>query len=77
MWSPRTLHSLYVVSPDPAFTICGLPGPCIHSICSPRSPAFTLSGLPRSCIHYIWSPRTLHSLYLVSHSTHNMEMRLF
>ncbi|CAI9566445.1 unnamed protein product, partial [Staurois parvus] len=24
IWSPRTLHSLYLVSPDPAFTISGL-----------------------------------------------------
>ncbi|CAI9583572.1 unnamed protein product, partial [Staurois parvus] len=55
IWSPRSLHSLYLVSPDPAFTISGLPGP-----------AFTISGLPRLHIHYIWSPRTLHSLYLVS-----------
>ncbi|CAI9623180.1 unnamed protein product, partial [Staurois parvus] len=58
----RTLHSLYLVSPDPAFTISGLPRPCIHYIWSPRP-----------CTHYIWSPRTLHSLYLVSHSTQNME----
>ncbi|CAI9574968.1 unnamed protein product, partial [Staurois parvus] len=42
-------------SGDPAFTISGLLGPCIHYIWSPRP-----------CIHYIWSPRTLHSLYLVS-----------
>ncbi|CAI9567596.1 unnamed protein product, partial [Staurois parvus] len=38
IWSPRTLHSLYLVSPDPAFTISGLPGPCIHYIWSPRTP---------------------------------------
>ncbi|CAI9620340.1 unnamed protein product, partial [Staurois parvus] len=37
IWSPRTLHSLYLVSPDPAFTISGLPGPCIHYIWSPRT----------------------------------------
>ncbi|CAI9593860.1 unnamed protein product, partial [Staurois parvus] len=54
-WSPWTLHSLYLVSPNPAFTISGLP-----------DPAFTISGLPGPCIHYIWSPWTLHSLYLVS-----------
>ncbi|CAI9620816.1 unnamed protein product, partial [Staurois parvus] len=48
IWSPRTLHSLYPVSPDPAFTISGLPGPCI-----------TISGLPGPCIHYIRSPRPL------------------
>ncbi|CAI9558401.1 unnamed protein product, partial [Staurois parvus] len=66
IWSPRTLHSLYLVSPDPAFTISGLPGPCIHYICSPPDPAFTISGLPGPCIHYIWSPMTLHSLYLLS-----------
>ncbi|CAI9580507.1 unnamed protein product, partial [Staurois parvus] len=64
------------VSPNPAFTISGLPRPCIHYIWSPRTlhslylvspdPAFTISGLPRPCIHYIWSSRTLHSLYLVS-----------
>ncbi|CAI9549058.1 unnamed protein product, partial [Staurois parvus] len=69
MWSPWTLHSLYLVSPDPAFTISGLPGPCIHYIWSPRTlhslylvspdPAFTISGLPGPCIHYIWSP-TVH-----------------
>ncbi|CAI9545637.1 unnamed protein product [Staurois parvus] len=35
IWSPQTLHSLYMVSPDPAFTISGLPGPCIHYIWSP------------------------------------------
>ncbi|CAI9541402.1 unnamed protein product, partial [Staurois parvus] len=75
IWSPQTPHSLYLVSPDPAFTISGLPGPCIHYIWSPPDPAFTISGLPGPCIHYIWSPRTLHSLYLVSHSTHNMEMQ--
>ncbi|CAI9561879.1 unnamed protein product, partial [Staurois parvus] len=61
---------------DPAFTISGLPGPCIHYIRSPRTlhslylvspdPPFTISCLPGPCIHYIWSPRTLHSLYLVS-----------
>ncbi|CAI9580512.1 unnamed protein product, partial [Staurois parvus] len=83
-WSPRTLRSLYLVSQDPAFTISGLPGPCIPYIWSPRTlhslylvspdPAFTISGLPRPCIHYIWSPRTRHSLYLVSDSTQNMEM---
>ncbi|CAI9611395.1 unnamed protein product, partial [Staurois parvus] len=76
IWSPRTLHSLYPVSPDPAFTISGLPGPCIHYIWSPRTlhslylvspdPAFPISGLPGPCIHHIRSPRTLHSLYLVS-----------
>ncbi|CAI9549979.1 unnamed protein product, partial [Staurois parvus] len=63
---PRTLHSLYLVSPEPAFTISGLPGPCIHYIWSPRTlhslypvsqdPAFTKSGLPGPCIYYIWSP---------------------
>ncbi|CAI9537540.1 unnamed protein product [Staurois parvus] len=57
IWSPRALHSLYLVSPGPAFTISGLPGPCIHYIRSPRTlhslypvspdPAFTISGLPR------------------------------
>ncbi|CAI9567273.1 unnamed protein product [Staurois parvus] len=36
--SPRTLHSLYPLSPDPAFTISALPGPCIHYIRSPRTP---------------------------------------
>ncbi|CAI9545103.1 unnamed protein product, partial [Staurois parvus] len=35
IWSPWTLHSLYLVSPDPAFTISGLPRPCIHYIRSP------------------------------------------
>ncbi|CAI9550535.1 unnamed protein product, partial [Staurois parvus] len=35
IWSPRTLHSLYLVSQDPAFTISGLPRPCIHYIWSP------------------------------------------
>ncbi|CAI9553181.1 unnamed protein product, partial [Staurois parvus] len=64
--SPRTLHLLYLVSPDTAFTISGLPGTCIHYIWSPRTlhslylvsqdPAFTISGLPGPCIHYIWSP---------------------
>ncbi|CAI9587035.1 unnamed protein product, partial [Staurois parvus] len=73
---PRTLHSLYPLSPDPAFTISGLPGPCIHYIWSPQTlyslylvssdPAFTISGLPGHCIHYIRSPWTLYSLYLVS-----------
>ncbi|CAI9591910.1 unnamed protein product, partial [Staurois parvus] len=64
---PQTLHSLYLsLSPDPAFTISGLPGPCIHYIWSPRTPhslylvspnpAFTISGLPGPRIHYIWSP---------------------
>ncbi|CAI9560438.1 unnamed protein product, partial [Staurois parvus] len=57
-----TLHSLYLVSPDPAFAISGLPGPCIHYIWSPRTlhslylvsldPASTISGLPGPCIHY-------------------------
>ncbi|CAI9532006.1 unnamed protein product, partial [Staurois parvus] len=61
---------------DPALTISGLPGPCIHYIWSPRTlhslylvspdPAFSISGLPGPCILYIRSPRTLHSLYLVS-----------
>ncbi|CAI9595172.1 unnamed protein product, partial [Staurois parvus] len=32
IWSPRTLHSLYLLFPDPAFTISGLSGPCIHYI---------------------------------------------
>ncbi|CAI9552298.1 unnamed protein product, partial [Staurois parvus] len=83
-WSPKTLHSLYLVSQDPTFTISGLPGPCIYYIWSPRTlhslylvspdPAFTISGLPGPCIHYIWSPRTPHSLYLVSRSTKNMYM---
>ncbi|CAI9584432.1 unnamed protein product, partial [Staurois parvus] len=45
---PRTLHSLYLVSQDPAFTISGLPLPCIHYIWSPTDPAFTISGL----LHY-------------------------
>ncbi|CAI9542970.1 unnamed protein product, partial [Staurois parvus] len=64
------------VSPHPAFTISGLPGPCIHYIWSPQTlhslyplspdPTFTISGLPGPCIHYIWFPRTLHSLYPVS-----------
>ncbi|CAI9620338.1 unnamed protein product, partial [Staurois parvus] len=59
---PRSLHSLYLVSQDPAFTISGLPGPCIHYIWSPRTlhslylvspdPAFTISGLPGPCIYY-------------------------
>ncbi|CAI9594440.1 unnamed protein product, partial [Staurois parvus] len=35
IWSPRTLHPLYLVSPDPAFIISGLPGPRIHYIWSP------------------------------------------
>ncbi|CAI9567274.1 unnamed protein product [Staurois parvus] len=34
LWTP---HSLYPVSPDPAFTISALPGPCIHYIRSPRT----------------------------------------
>ncbi|CAI9586587.1 unnamed protein product [Staurois parvus] len=67
--SPRTLHSLYPVSPVPAFTISGLPRPCIHYIRLSPDPAFTISGLPGPCIHYVWSPRTLHSLYLVSSDT--------
>ncbi|CAI9615774.1 unnamed protein product [Staurois parvus] len=29
-YHPETLHSLDLVSPDPAFTRSGLPGPCIH-----------------------------------------------
>ncbi|CAI9606137.1 unnamed protein product [Staurois parvus] len=33
----------------------------------PWHPAFTISGLPQ----------TLHPLYLVSHSTQNMEVQLF
>ncbi|CAI9584981.1 unnamed protein product, partial [Staurois parvus] len=37
IWSPRTLHARYLVSQDPAFTISGLPGPCIHYIWSPRT----------------------------------------
>ncbi|CAI9590522.1 unnamed protein product, partial [Staurois parvus] len=41
-----------MVSPDPAFTISGLPGPRIPYIWSPRT--------------YIWSPRTPHSLYIWS-----------
>ncbi|CAI9548986.1 unnamed protein product, partial [Staurois parvus] len=74
--SPRTLHSLYLVSPDPTFTISSLHRPYIHYIWSPRTlhslylvsldPAFTISGLPGPCIHYIRCRRTLHSLYLVS-----------
>ncbi|CAI9554955.1 unnamed protein product, partial [Staurois parvus] len=48
---PRTLHSLYLVSPDPAFTISGLPGPCIHYIWSPTVPQFTISGLPQYTEH--------------------------
>ncbi|CAI9566821.1 unnamed protein product, partial [Staurois parvus] len=77
---PRTLHSLYLVSPNPAFTISGLPG---HSpaftISVSQDPAFTISSLPGPCIQYIWSPslvspcihyiqspQTLHSLYLIS-----------
>ncbi|CAI9534623.1 unnamed protein product, partial [Staurois parvus] len=52
IWSARTLHSLYLVCPDSAFTISGLPGLCIHYIWSPRTlhslylvspdPAFTI-----------------------------------
>ncbi|CAI9573261.1 unnamed protein product, partial [Staurois parvus] len=59
--------SVYPLSQDPALTISGLPGPCIHYIWSPRTlhslypvsldPTFTISGLPEPCIHYIWSPR--------------------
>ncbi|CAI9618436.1 unnamed protein product, partial [Staurois parvus] len=55
--SPRTPHSLYPLSPDPAFTISALPGPRIHYIRSPRTPhslyplspdpAFTISALPQ------------------------------
>ncbi|CAI9586568.1 unnamed protein product, partial [Staurois parvus] len=55
------MHSLYLVSPDPAFTISGLPGPCIHYIWCPQtlhllhlvSPdhAFTISGLPQYTEH--------------------------
>ncbi|CAI9619523.1 unnamed protein product, partial [Staurois parvus] len=48
-------NSLYPVSPNPAFTISGLPGP-----------AFTISALPGPHIHFIRSPRTLHSLYPLS-----------
>ncbi|CAI9568178.1 unnamed protein product, partial [Staurois parvus] len=62
-----TLHSLYLVSHRPCFTISGLPQPCIHSVWSPTDPAFTLSDLPQ----------TLHSLYLIPHSTQNMEMKIF
>ncbi|CAI9601483.1 unnamed protein product, partial [Staurois parvus] len=61
IWSPRTLHSLYLVSQDPAFTISGLPGPCIHYIWSPRTlhslylvsqdPAFIISDLPQYTEH--------------------------
>ncbi|CAI9540103.1 unnamed protein product, partial [Staurois parvus] len=50
--SPRTLHSLYSLSRDPAFTIA-----------LSMDPAFTISGLPGPSIHYIRSPWTLHSLY--------------
>ncbi|CAI9587181.1 unnamed protein product, partial [Staurois parvus] len=51
--------------PDPAFTISGLPGPCIHYIWSSRTlhslylvfpdPAFTISGLPHYCLLYFFS----------------------
>ncbi|CAI9537924.1 unnamed protein product, partial [Staurois parvus] len=70
--SPRTPHSLYPLSPDPAFTISALPGPRIHYIRSPRTPhslyplspdpAFTISALPGPRIHYIWSP-TVHTTW--------------
>ncbi|CAI9557546.1 unnamed protein product, partial [Staurois parvus] len=56
-----TLHSLYPLSPDPAFTISALPRPCIHYIWSPRTPhslyplspdpAFTISGFPQYTEH--------------------------
>ncbi|CAI9578258.1 unnamed protein product, partial [Staurois parvus] len=58
----KTPHSLYLFSPDPAFTISALPGPCIHYIRSPRTlhslyplspdPAFTISALPGPRIRY-------------------------
>ncbi|CAI9559569.1 unnamed protein product [Staurois parvus] len=32
IWSPQTLHSLYLVSPDSAFTISGLPQYTQHGI---------------------------------------------
>ncbi|CAI9595776.1 unnamed protein product, partial [Staurois parvus] len=76
--SPRTLHSLYPVSPDPAFTISGFPAPCIHDIWSPRTlhslypvspdPAFTISGFPAPCIHDIWSP-TVHTTWKYNYIT--------
>ncbi|CAI9543607.1 unnamed protein product, partial [Staurois parvus] len=55
-WSLRTLHSLYLVSPEPAFTIPGLPGPCIHYTWSPRTLHSLYLVSPGPCIHYIWSP---------------------
>ncbi|CAI9545617.1 unnamed protein product [Staurois parvus] len=61
IWSPQTLHSLYLVFPDPTFTISGLPGPCIHYVWSSQTlhslylvspdPAFTISGLPKYTEH--------------------------
>ncbi|CAI9566011.1 unnamed protein product, partial [Staurois parvus] len=70
--NPQTPHSLYLVSPDPAFTISSLSRPCIHYIWSLQTlhslylvstdPAFTISGLPGPRIHYIWSP-TVHTTW--------------
>ncbi|CAI9593724.1 unnamed protein product, partial [Staurois parvus] len=36
---------------DPAFTISGLPGPCIHYIWSPTEPAFTISSISQYTEH--------------------------
>ncbi|CAI9610618.1 unnamed protein product, partial [Staurois parvus] len=57
-----TLHSLYLVSQDPAFTISGLPGPCIHYIWSPRTLHSLYLVSHRPCIPYIWSP-TVHGTW--------------
>ncbi|CAI9540411.1 unnamed protein product, partial [Staurois parvus] len=57
-----TLHSLYLVSPDPAVTISGLPGPCSHYIWSPRTLQSLYLVPHRPCIHYICSP-TVHTTW--------------
>ncbi|CAI9610289.1 unnamed protein product, partial [Staurois parvus] len=61
--SPRTPHSLYPLSPDPAFPISALPGPRIRFIRSPRTPhsLYPLSPDPTFAISAL--PRTPHSLY--------------
>ncbi|CAI9620642.1 unnamed protein product, partial [Staurois parvus] len=65
IWSDKTLHSLYLVSLDPAFTISALPGPCIHYIRSPWTlhSLYPLSPDPHSLYPV---SRTLHSLYPLS-----------
>ncbi|CAI9552060.1 unnamed protein product, partial [Staurois parvus] len=61
---PGTPHSLYPLSPDPAFTISALPEtPPFTNIRSPRTRITTISA-SRPRIHYIPSPpRPRTSLY--------------